>query len=99
MLEKLGISHLKDKIVFKLSGGEKKLTALAGILITEPDILLLDEPSTALDDYYTKKIIEILQGIDKTMLIVSHDIEFTKKIVHSFYLLTPEGFKKGMNFE
>ncbi len=91
MLKKLNILHLKDKITFKMSGGEKKLVALAGILITEPDILLLDEPSTALDEKYTKKIISILQGIKKSMLIVSHDIDFTKKIVDKFYTLTPNG--------
>ncbi len=91
MLERMGISHLKDKITFRLSGGEKKLVALAGILITEPDILLLDEPSTALDEFYTKKIIEILQEIKKTILIVSHDFEFTEKIVDNFFLLSPDG--------
>jgi len=91
MLEKMGISHLKDKITFRLSGGEKKLVALAGILITEPDILLLDEPSTALDEYYTKKIIEILQKLEKTILIVSHDFEFTRKIVEKFFILSHNG--------
>ena len=90
-LKKLDIHHLKDKITFRMSGGEKKLVALAGILITEPDILLLDEPSTALDDFFTQKIIEILQNLQKTILIVSHDYEFTKKIVENFYHLSPQG--------
>ena len=91
MLKKLQIEHLKDKITFKMSGGEKKLVALAGILIMEPDILLLDEPSTGLDEFYIKKISEILKSIEKTMLIVSHDYSFVKDIVDDFYRLTPKG--------
>ena len=91
LLKNMGIYHLKDKITFRMSGGEKKLVALAGILVTDPDILLLDEPSTALDEKFTKKIIEILQDLEKTVLIVSHDFEFTEKIVDNFYLLTENG--------
>ena len=91
MLKDLEIYHLKDKITFRLSGGEKKLVALAGILIIEPDILLLDEPSTALDDSYTQKIIEILKNLNKTILIVSHDFKFTENIVDNFFTLTPDG--------
>lgn len=83
MLESLGISHLKDKICFQLSGGEKKLVALAGVLITEPKIVFLDEPTAGLDESGCARLAEILNSIDASMLIASHDKEFISKITNN----------------
>lgn len=80
MLESLGISHLKDKICFHLSGGEKKLVALAGMLITEPKIVFLDEPTAGLDESSSNTLAEILRSIDASTLIASHDKDFISKI-------------------
>lgn len=91
MLAELGISHLRDEIVFYLSGGEKKLVALAGVLITEPKILLLDEPTTALDYDMQIKVANILGSLDIAQIIVSHDKEFINKVVDKVYFLNQNG--------
>ncbi|MBE6430750.1 MULTISPECIES: energy-coupling factor ABC transporter ATP-binding protein [Campylobacter] len=95
MLGELGILHLRDEIVFYLSGGEKKLVALAGVLIAQPKILLLDEPTTALDYEMQIKVANILESLDIAQIIVSHDKEFINKVVDKVYFLT----KDGLNLE
>ncbi|MBR3620866.1 MAG: ABC transporter ATP-binding protein, partial [Clostridia bacterium] len=75
-LESLGAGYLIDKYNHKLSGGEKKLAAVATVMTAEPEILLLDEPSASLDPKNRRKIINILNSINKTKLIASHDLDF-----------------------
>ena len=87
ILEKLQISHLRQRIIFDLSGGEQKIVALAGLLILEPKILLLDEPTNALDEESEKKIIEILNSIKKSMVIVSHHKSFIQSLTPTIYKL------------
>ncbi|MBT0611679.1 energy-coupling factor ABC transporter ATP-binding protein [Campylobacter hyointestinalis] len=91
VLAELGILHLKNEIVFYLSGGEKKLVALAGVLVAEPKILLLDEPTTALDYEMQIKVASILGSLDIAQIIVSHDKEFINKVVDKVYFLTKGG--------
>lgn len=91
MLKELDIFRLRDRITLSLSGGEKKLTALASVLVMKPEILLLDEPSAALDAKSEDKLAEILKGIDKTMLIVSHDMNFIEKTGAKKMFLTEKG--------
>lgn len=87
MLDSLGIKHLENRIIYELSGGEQKIVALAGILITKPKILLLDEPTNALDSEAEKKIINILNGIKKSMVIVSHHKSFIDSLAPTIYNL------------
>ncbi|RXJ87878.1 energy-coupling factor ABC transporter ATP-binding protein [Arcobacter sp. CECT 8985] len=94
MLEELGISHLKNRVIYELSGGEQKIVALAGILITKPKILLLDEPTNALDSNAEEKIINILNSIKKSMIIVSHHKSFIEKLAPSVYKLNENGLEK-----
>ena len=91
IMEDLGISHLGEKIVYNLSGGEKKLVALAGVLVTEPKLMLLDEPTNGLDYNMQLKLVEILKKIDKSIIIVSHHKEFIESIVDKIYEITPDG--------
>ncbi len=75
-LDVLGLAAYEDRITYRLSGGEKRLVALATVLAMEPDVLLLDEPGTGLDEASTERVIEILNGLPQAMLVVSHDRQF-----------------------
>jgi cobalt/nickel transport system ATP-binding protein len=75
-LAKVHIEELRKKQTYKLSGGEKKLSAIATILSMEPDIIIMDEPSIALDPRNRKNLIGILNEINSLKLITSHDVDF-----------------------
>ncbi|MCM1272690.1 MAG: energy-coupling factor ABC transporter ATP-binding protein [Clostridium sp.] len=75
-LEAVRIEHLKERSMYELSGGEKKLASIATILAMRPDIVLLDEPSVTLDPKNRRNLIHILNGLQKTKLIASHDLDF-----------------------
>lgn len=87
ILKELEISHLENRVIFDLSGGEQKIVALAGLLILKPKILLLDEPTNALDEQSEKRIVEILNSIKKSMIIVSHHRSFIDSLVSKVYRL------------
>ena len=74
-LAETGITHIKDRPIMRLSGGEKKLASIATILSMEPEILLLDEPSIALDPKNRRNIINILNRLQATKIIASHDLD------------------------
>ena len=73
-LRLLGIEHLVDRLISGLSGGEKQLVALASVLCTEPDFLVLDEPTTQLDLKFRNRFLRILQQLPKPMLVLTHDL-------------------------
>ena len=75
-LEKVHISELRHKQTYKLSGGEKKLASIATILSMKPDIIIMDEPSIALDPRNRRNLIKILNEINSLKLITSHDLDF-----------------------
>ncbi|MEE4379796.1 MAG: ABC transporter ATP-binding protein [Candidatus Competibacteraceae bacterium] len=76
----LGLSGFADRITYKLSGGEKRLVALATVLAMQPDVLLLDEPTNALDAKNRDWLIEILRNLPQAMVIVSHDADFVASL-------------------
>lgn len=94
ILTELGILHLENRNIYDLSGGEQKIVALAGILITQPKILLLDEPTNALDEDAESRIINILNKIKKSMIIVSHHKTFIGSLAPSIYKLSKNGLDK-----
>lgn len=75
-LVKLGLAGFENRVTHKLSGGEKKLVALATILSMRPRLLLLDEPTNNLDPETTSRLIDILQDLDQHLIIISHDWDF-----------------------
>ena len=83
----LGIENLKHRFSQTLSYGEKRIVAIATILSMEPEIYLLDEPTTGLDEKTTERIEKFLTESNITFLIVSHDISFLKKICNKIYIL------------
>ena len=76
------IDHLMDSHPYDLSGGEQQRLALAKVLLTEPRLLLLDEPTKGIDSFFKEKLADILcklkaEGL--TIIMVSHDVEFCAK--------------------
>ncbi|RBP57105.1 cobalt/nickel transport system ATP-binding protein [Alkalibaculum bacchi] len=74
-LETVGVSHLKDRPPYKLSGGEKRCVSIAAVLSMEPDILLMDEPSSALDPKSRRRLINLLNNFKHTRIITTHDLD------------------------
>ena len=87
-LEKVHIPHLRDKAVYKLSGGEKKLASIATILSMTPDIILMDEPSVALDPRNRRNLIHIINEFDHLKLIASHDLDFIRDTCERVILMS-----------
>lgn len=77
ILNRFGIFHLKNRIPHRLSGGEKKRVALASVLVLDPAVLLLDEPTAALDPRSQSQFIDLLvqwAGGTKTVITATHDL-------------------------
>lgn len=74
-LQKVKIEALRDRQIYRMSGGEKKLASIATILAMEPEIVLLDEPSIALDPRNRRNLIGILNEMPETKVIASHDLD------------------------
>ncbi len=69
----------------RLSGGEKKLVSLATVLVMQPKALLLDEPTTGLDEKARLAIASLLNHLDMSMVIVSHEYDFLAEIAQKIY--------------
>lgn len=75
VLERLGLTELKHRYNHKISQGEKRMAAIATILAMDPAVLLMDEPTTALDPCNRRKVIRTIGALPQTMLIASHDLD------------------------
>ena len=74
-LERLGMQELKHRHNHRISGGEKRMAAIATILAMEPEAVLMDEPSSALDPCNRRRVINIIRELPQTKLITSHDLD------------------------
>jgi cobalt/nickel transport system ATP-binding protein len=79
-LERVGISHLRERAPFRMSFGEKRLAALAAVLAMSPDILALDEPSANLDPLARRRLIGLLRSFEHTRIIATHDLDLALDI-------------------
>ena len=86
-LDFLGLAGFEDRVTYKLSGGEKRLVSLATILAMEPAILLLDEPTTGLDEKTKTKIKKILLELDLSYILISHEFDLLSEITDSIYTM------------
>ena len=75
-LESVGISSLAQEHVYRLSGGQKRLASIATVLALRPDVLLLDEPTLALDPRNRRMVIRALGDLPCAKLIATHDLDF-----------------------
>ena len=79
-LARLGLSSLAERVTHRLSGGEKRLVAIASVLAMTPDVLLLDEPTTGLDEAAYERLCQLLLSLDQAMILVSHDMSFIERM-------------------
>ena len=75
ILEMLDISHLKQRLTHKLSWGEKRKIAIACVLMLQPSIILLDEPTSFLDPKSRTNLMKLLEKLDCTKIITTHDLD------------------------
>ena len=90
-LERTGVSHLRDKPTHALSYGQKKRVAIAGVLVMEPEVLILDEPTAGLDPQGVSDIMKLLtrlrDELGMTVLIATHDMDIVPLYCDYAYLL------------
>jgi cobalt/nickel transport system ATP-binding protein len=89
-MEWMGIAHLRDRPPYRLSGGEKKRVALASVVVLDPDVLLLDEPTATLDPRSQSQVIDLIQewkGSEKTVITATHQLEIVEDIADRIVVL------------
>jgi cobalt/nickel transport system ATP-binding protein len=86
-LHSLGVGHLAEASLHHLSHGQKQRVALAGALVCEPPLLLLDEPSAALDPPGKRSLARLLEGQEAAMVVATHDLEFAARLCTRFIML------------
>jgi cobalt/nickel transport system ATP-binding protein len=95
VIEKLNIESIQEKIVHYLSGGEKKKVALAGALVMEPALLILDEPFTGLDPTSRRDLIKTLNELNKekgiSFIMTLHEVDLVPEVTDVLYLMHGHG--------
>jgi cobalt/nickel transport system ATP-binding protein len=84
-LKILGLEGFEDRITYKLSGGEKKLVSLATVLAMEPEILLLAEPTSGLDDATKSSLTAALSNLELSYIVISHEFDFLSETTSAIY--------------
>jgi cobalt/nickel transport system ATP-binding protein len=87
VLASLGIGHLAEQSLHHLSHGQQQRVALAGALVAGPPLLLLDEPSAALDPPGKHQLAKLLDGQSAAMLVATHDLDFARRFCTRFLML------------
>ncbi|WP_201132340.1 energy-coupling factor ABC transporter ATP-binding protein [Rhodovulum imhoffii] len=87
VLTRFGLAHLRDRFTHQLSGGEKQMIALAGVLVMQPRVIVFDEPTTLLDLCNKRRFMAALQELEQQIVVVSHDLDLL------------QGFDRVLHFE
>ncbi len=87
-LETVGVSHLVKRSPHKLSGGEKRAVAIATVIATMPDILIMDEPSSNLDPASRRRLINLLKTFTHTKIIATHDLDMAIELCERTIILS-----------
>ncbi len=87
VLADLGLAGFEERITHHLSGGEKRLVALATVLAMSPRLLLLDEPTTGLDHDTKERLLAILRRLDIAYVVVSHDYDFLGRVADRVFYM------------
>ena len=95
VLGDLGVGTLAGSPIHHLSHGEKQRVALAGSLVTGPELLLLDEPSASLDPPGRRSLALLLEGLDTAIMVATHDLEFAGRFCTRFLVL--DGGRVGID--
>lgn len=92
MLARVGLEQLTNRPLAALSGGQKQRVLIARALVSEPKLLLLDEPTSSLDDYVEQELYDLLQELNKdlTIIVVSHDVAYVSKYVEKVVCVNRE---------
>ena len=83
-----GWSHVEDRAPHQLSLGQRRRVAIATVLAMRPRLLVLDEPSANLDPRARRELLEVLDSIDRTMLVVTHDLPFAARLCERAVILS-----------
>jgi len=89
-LDSLGLAGHAHRVTYKLSGGEKRIIALATVLAMRPRVLLLDEPTSGLDAETEERLATILEGLPQEIILISHNRPFLDRITNTLYTLDEE---------
>jgi cobalt/nickel transport system ATP-binding protein len=93
--ERLGLSGFEKRVTHRLSGGEKRLVALATVVAMHPECYLLDEPFSGLDETTTQRFLRYLREHTETYIIITHDRELLKETVNNIYILNNGKIEKS----
>ncbi|MGI8730073.1 MAG: energy-coupling factor ABC transporter ATP-binding protein [Solirubrobacteraceae bacterium] len=86
-LGKVRMTHVIDRAPYQLSGGERRRVATATVLAMNPSLLVLDEPSANLDPRARRELLEVLETIDRTMLVTTHDLPLAAELCERAVIL------------
>jgi cobalt/nickel transport system ATP-binding protein len=87
LLDSLGLGHAADRAAHHLSGGERRLAAMATVLVTHPEVLVLDEPTAGLDARARRRVVQRLDRRPETLLLATHDLEVARVLCDSAIVL------------
>jgi cobalt/nickel transport system ATP-binding protein len=79
-LARVGADHLAERPPYRLSGGEKRAVAIATVLAMEPNVLVMDEPSSGLDPRARRRLLGLLEGFEHTRIVATHDLDLAAEL-------------------